>query len=72
MRADFDGDGLEDVMVMSNWTAIGGTGTASEYFILGRASPEAVLHVLGAEEHLCSNYQCPLASDEPPVPREGN
>ena len=71
-RADFDGDGLEDLMVLSTWSAIGGRGSGSRYFILGRASPESVLHVLGAEEHLCSNYQCPLAFDEPPAPREGN
>ena len=71
-RADFDGDGLEDLMVFSNWSAIGGRGTASRYFILGRAAPESVLHVLDAEEHLCSNYQCPLVIDDLPASGDGN
>ena len=40
-RADFNGDGLEDLMVYSTSRAVGGNWEGAEFFILGRESPDA-------------------------------
>ena len=66
-RADFNGDGLEDLMVFSTWSAIGGTGEYADYFILGRESPGAVFHVLDADDRLCKDYRCRPPYDYPAV-----
>lgn len=51
-RADFDGDGCEDLLVISDvggiggiWT--GGTWSATEYYILSRGGPDEVMRVVG-------------------------
>jgi hypothetical protein len=71
-RADFNGDGLEDLMVFSTWRAVGGTGGYADYFILGRESPDAVFHVLDADERLCKVIECTPPYDQPPALREGD
>ena len=71
-RADFNGDGLEDLIVFSTWSAIGGTAEYADYFILGRESPDAIFHVLDADDHLCKDYQCTPPYSQPSVLREGD
>ena len=71
-RADFNGDGLEDLMVFSTGRAVGGTAEYADYFILGRESPDAIFHVLDADDHLCKDYQCKPPYSQPPVLREGD
>ncbi len=71
-RADFNGDGLEDLMVFSTWRAVGGSGGYADYFILGRESPDAFFHVLDADDHLCKDYQCTPPYSQPSVLREGD
>ena len=69
-RADFSGDGLEDLMVFSYWRAIGGPAGYAKYFILTRESPDAVLYVLDADEHVCKDYECTPPFFQPRVLRE--
>ncbi len=71
-RADFNGDGLEDLMVLSQSWAIGGSWEGTRFFILGRESPDAIFHVLDADERLCKEYECTPPYDYPPALREGD
>lgn len=40
-RADFDGDGMEDIFLFAAWYATQGSGRAYEHFLLTRRSPSA-------------------------------
>ncbi len=44
-RADFDGDGIEDIFISSAWYASEGTFRAYQYFLLTRRSPTAAFEV---------------------------
>ncbi len=70
-RADFNGDGLEDLMVLSQSWAIGGNWEGTRFFILGRESPDAVFHVLDADERLCKVIECTPPYDQPPALHKG-
>ena len=51
---------------------VGGNWEGTEFFILGRESPDAVFHVLDADEHLCKVIECTPPYRQPPVLREGD
>lgn len=53
-RADFNGDGLEDLLLWVHAGAIGGTWGTTKLYLLSREKPESVLWVLDAEEEICS------------------
>ena len=57
-RGDFDGDGLEDLLLINNNGATEGTYGATDIFLLSREAPESVMWVLDAERYLCPKYQC--------------
>ncbi len=44
-RADFDGDGLEDIFISTSWYATQGTFRAYNYFLLTRRSPTAAFEI---------------------------
>ena len=73
-RADFNGDGLEDLLLMSHAGAVGGTWGTTNLYVLSRESPDGVLWVLDAEKGLCSKryYQCESEYDFPEVLRRTN
>ena len=54
VRADFNGDGLEDLLLWVNAGATGGTWGTTENFLLTRDTPNGVLWMLDAEKGLCS------------------
>ena len=57
-RADFDGDELDDLLVIADAGATEGTGGTTRLFLLGRQSSDGILRVLDAEQHLCPGYKC--------------
>lgn len=73
-RADFNGDGLEDLLLMSRAGAIGGTWGTTRLYLLSRESPDSVLWLLDAEKRLCSKryYQCDAEYDSPEALRRTN
>ena len=71
-RADFNRDGLEDMLVLSSGGSITGTGAWADIFLLTRYGPHKVLHVVDADRHLCPDYQCQKTYDYPEVLRETN
>ena len=66
-RADFDGDGREDLLVISNVSYIQGHGGTTEHYFLSRAAPDEVMRVVGADAYLCREYTCPSSYDHPPA-----
>ena len=66
-RADFDGDGREDLLVFSSLSFVEGHGGISDYFVLSRAGPDEVMRVVGADGYLCGDYTCPASYDHPPA-----
>ena len=64
-RADFNADGVGDMLVLSSGGAIEGTYAAADLYWLTRYDSNAVLHVLGAERLLCPDYQCQKTYDDP-------
>lgn len=65
-RADFNGDGLEDLLTLAH-TSVTEQGTWGEsgLFVLSRETLDGVLWALDAEIGLCSDYQCDTHYDEP-------
>ena len=74
-RADFNGDGLEDLLLRVNAGAIGGTWGTTQNFLLTRDTPDGVLWVLGAEKKICSPVRyrpCDADYDHPEALRRTN
>ncbi len=59
-RADFNDDGLEDLLLRVNAGVIGGTWGTTRVYVLTRDRPDGVLWVIDAERYLCSadHYTC--------------
>ena len=72
VRADFNGDGLEDLLLWINAGAIGGTWGTTQTYLLSRESPDGVLWVLDAEKRLCSRYKCKTDYDYPKALRRAD
>ena len=64
-RGDFNDDGLDDMLLLSNTNATRGSWGGAKIFLLTRKSPDTVLHVLGANQHLCPGYMCRDEYDRP-------
>ena len=69
-RADFNGDGLEDLLLWVNANATGGTWGTTTLFVLSRQTPDSVLWALNAREGLSRHYKCEPYYDYPEVLRE--
>lgn len=71
-RADFNFDGIEDLLVYVFAKAKEARWGARELFVMTREAPDAVLRVMHAETHICDpeEYEpCDARYDEPPVLR---
>ena len=64
-RADFNGDGLEDLLLWVSVGATEGTWGTTENFLLTRDTPNGVLWMLDAKKGLCSRYECRSEYDYP-------
>ncbi len=64
-RGDFNGDGLDDLVVRVSAHVTDGTWGATTYLTLSRASPGVVLRVLDAAKELCRDYDYPFDHPEP-------
>ncbi len=71
-RADFDGDGLEDLLVIHDTHAIGGTYGGTHDMLLTRDAPGAVMTVINAAQHLCPEYECTPSEFDPPALRKAD
>jgi hypothetical protein len=57
-RADVNGDGVEDlILIVGSW-ATQGTLDSTSFFVLTRFSADAVLEYLIPDQHRCAHYQC--------------
>jgi hypothetical protein len=68
-RADFNDDGLEDLIVWGGPGAAPGSRDGTLLYTLSRETPNSVLRVLDADNHLCLHYQCRERYDEPEILR---
>ena len=69
-RGDFNADGFDDILVLSNAHATEGKGAWTDIYLLTRWVPGAVLYVLNANKNHCRHYQCDQTYDDPDVLRE--
>jgi hypothetical protein len=69
-RGDFNGDGLDDLLVMINGGSMSGTWGGAELYLLSRDAPDAVLFVAEELTNDCDEYQCEAEYDDPRVLRE--
>lgn len=68
-RADFNGDGLEDLLLRVTAGPIGGTWGTTRLYLLSRETPHSVLWALAADKHLCPRYHCENYYTYPPALR---
>ncbi len=69
-RADFTGDGMEDLFVWSTAISKEGRWGDNDLFLLSRETDDGVLEVLNAETYLCRDYgECDTHYNEPPALR---
>lgn len=71
-RADFNHDGLEDIMLRVDQNAVGGTWGSTGTKLITRDSPDSVFWVIGAEKSLDPNYICEETYDYPDALRDTN
>lgn len=64
-QADFNGDAIEDLLLLSSGGSISGTGTWAELFLITRFEPDQVLWIVNADQYLCPDYQCQASYDYP-------
>ncbi len=69
-RGDFNGDGLDDVLLLASGGATEGTWGGAELYLLTRETPGAVLRVLEEGSHRCADYRCDDSYDEPSALRD--
>ncbi len=68
-RGDFNGDGLDDLLVLANSGSMSGTWSGAELYLLSRDAADAVLFVAEELTDGCDDYQCDTAYDYPRVLR---
>jgi hypothetical protein len=68
-RGDFNGDGLDDLLVFANSGSISGTWSGADLYLLSRDAPGVVLFVAEELTDGCDDYQCDTAYDYPRVLR---
>jgi hypothetical protein len=66
-RGDFNGDGLDDLLVFANSGGTVGTWSGANAFLLSRDAPGAILTVQAQGSDRCTDYQCDAAYDYPRV-----
>ncbi len=66
-RGDFNADGLDEMLVVSNAHATEGRGSWTDLHLLTRDAPGAVLYVLNTSKTFCRDYQCDQTYDYPEV-----
>jgi hypothetical protein len=71
-RADFNRDGIDDMLVLLSGGPISGTGASARTFLLTRDTPNAVLHGLNFDELSYWNCQCDEPFYDLPIPRGMN
>jgi hypothetical protein len=64
-QADFNADGVEDLLLLSKGGSISGTGSWAELFLITRSDPNQVLWIVNADQYLCPDYQCQPSYDYP-------
>jgi hypothetical protein len=64
-QADFNADGVEDLLLLSSGGSISGTGTWAELFLITRSGSDQVLWIVNADQYLCTDYQCQASYDYP-------
>lgn len=64
-RGDFNGDGLEDLLVEAGGRARGGTSKGTSLYLLSRDKDDSVIFVPGSEAYLCPTYTCNRQYIEP-------
>jgi len=69
-RGDFNGDGLDDLLVLANGGSMSGTWSGAELYLLSRDAADAVLFVAEELTNDCDEYQCDAEYDDPRVLRE--
>jgi hypothetical protein len=57
-RGDFNGDGLDDLLVLANGGSMSGTWSGAQVYLLSRETPGSVLRVLEAGTAMCADHQC--------------
>jgi hypothetical protein len=62
-RGDFNGDGVDDLLVLINGGSMSGTWGGAELYLLSRDAPSAILFVVEALTGGCDDYQCQAAYD---------
>lgn len=68
-RGDFNGDGLDDLLVFASSGSISGTWSGADLYLLSRDVPDAVLFVAEELTNGCDDYRCDSAYDYPRVLR---
>ena len=74
-RGDFNDDGVQDLLLWVHASATGGTWGTTTFFKLSRETPDDVLHVINADDYLCSieTYQpCDESYDYPSILQDTN
>ena len=56
-QGEFNGDGLDDILLRSSVGVLHGTWAWVELFLVTRDAPDGVMWVLNAEHHLCAKHQ---------------
>ena len=63
-RGNFTADGVDDMLLISSGGATEGSYGTTRLYLMSRNKPDAVLHVINAEQELCPDYNChPLPAD---------
>ncbi len=70
--ADFNRDGIDDMLVLASGGSISGTGASARTYILTRDTPNAVLYGLNFDELSYWNCQCNESFYDLPIPRGMN
>jgi hypothetical protein len=66
-RGDFNGDGLDDLLVLINGGSMSGTWGGAGLYLLSRDAPGAVLFVAEELTNGCDDYQCQAEYDYPRI-----
>ena len=57
-RGDFNGDGWDDMALLSHYGATEGTFGWANFFVVTRTEKDSVLRVIDAETYLCEDDRC--------------
>ena len=71
-RADFTGDGLEDLLLLSSGGTIMGRGASAHLFLLTREASNTVFHVPNLDRHVYWTCDCQQAFDDTETIRDSD